>query len=311
MAHEGHEGERRMQIQGSQLGSIDKYDPTKEGADVETWCAAVDTAQATFSWSDDQTATAAKSRLSGNASQWLLNELGEGKKYIHWDTGDAPLRKALINRFKIAVTYQNAATLISDLQQKPSESVAGYYDRVRSAVIMKNKVVFSQDQRKSGWYNEVLVNDYKTFFLAGLRCDIKNRLPQPYPAEMEALLSISVGVEAEARRAKFTINELAPYPTLEEPARADDTAKESSMDAAIRELTQEIAALKMQRNKSKKKGPQCWKCGQFGHVRSKCNVKGQQGQGQGGQGGQQRQNQGNSGKRSSVNEISGNEGGEW
>ena len=310
-------------VQGSQLGSIEKFDPQKEGSDIEAWCAGVDTAKATFGWSDTQTATAAMSRLTGSAAQWLLNESGEGNDYTNWT--DAPaadaeanpprlnLRPALLVRFKIQLTYQNAATLMSDLHQKSGETVSTYYDRVRSAIIVKNKVVFTDQQRGEGWYNGVLKNDYKTFFLAGLKPDIKSRLPQPYPDTIGELLAIAVGVEAEARKTKFTIDEVE----ADLPAEGKPKTEEKDLSDLIKDLSQEVAALKIQKGTRRpfdNKNIVCWGCGKTGHIRQHCfasqrdrNKKGRFISGKRPAPGRQQKKR----FRPSINELSGNEYREW
>ena len=294
---------RENAVGGSQLGSIEKFDPQKEGSDVEVWCASMDTAKATFAWTDQQAATAAKSRLAGQAAQWLLNEQGEGNNYNAWAT-PVGLKLALITRFKIQVTYQNAATLMADLHQKPTESVASYYDRVRSAIIVKNKVVFNTEQRESPWFKQVLQNDYKTFFIAGLKMDIKSRLPQPYPENIVDLLSIAVGVEAEAKKTKFSIDEVTEQPT------ATDKHEEKSINELIKDLGKEIATLKVSRQPFDPRNAVCWNCGKAGHVRQKCllnrNRKGRFTSNK-----KKRPQPNYRRPRVSINEVSGNEFGEW
>lgn len=237
-------------VQGGQLNAIREFDPAKDGADVETWVASVTTAKTAFNWSDAQTASVAKGKLAGQASRWLLNEAEEGTNYNDWPA----LQAALKDRFKVQLTYQTAATLMSDLTQKHNEDVAVFYDRVRAAVITKNKVVFSAAQRAEAWYRGVLRNDYKTFLLAGLNKEIRARLPQPYPNDVQEILRISMGVEAELKK-KFSVSEMSQG--MGQPKDAQ------SLGEALEELSKELAVLRTQ-------ALTCWHCQKKGHSKDNC-----------------------------------------
>lgn len=219
---------------------------------METWIASVTTAKAAFAWTDAQTASVAKGKLAGQASRWLLNEAEEGTNYADWPA----LSIALTSRFKVQLTYQTAATLMTDLNQKSHEDVAVFYDRVRAAVITKNKVVFTDAQRQENWYKDVLKNDYKTFFLAGLNKEIKARLPQPYPDAVGDILNISMGVEAELKKRNFSVSEVSHEGGHSRDAR--------SLNESIEELSKELAILRAQA------GLSCWHCQKPGHTKDKC-----------------------------------------
>lgn len=261
-------------IQGSQLNAISKYDGT---ADVEAWIAEMDRAAIQFKWDDAQTAAAAKGKLTDGASQWLRS--AEMCSYIYniWKDGtdkSKMLSEALIARFGVEMAATRATDAVRDLKQKHDESVGSFHDRVVRQLDKKN-YKYTQKEKQEASYQKGFAADICTFFGAGLREEIRQRVlsvPNP-PQTHQELLKAAKVVEATestaATRAKANVLE------IQNARPSSDMGEAISMESPPSGWSMEEMTLCMVEAMRKFKQPSgkkftCFNCKGEGHYSSEC-----------------------------------------
>ena len=98
------------------------------GEDAEIWIKKVDRCGKTFNWKDECKAGAACLRLTDAAEAWVESNTRQGVDLTtkSWDD----FKKLFIKRFKPLPDAIKAAECVMDLQQKDSETIGAFYDRV-------------------------------------------------------------------------------------------------------------------------------------------------------------------------------------
>lgn len=190
-------------VSGSQLNTIQTFSGKE---DVEAWIAKLNRAASQFIWTDEQTSAAAKNKMIGEASQWLASVELIGQDYKAWAAHPDPKYNfsiALIDRFGETIAIAMATDAVMDLRQGPDETVGQFHDRVVRQVDRKN-FCYTPAQKKAASYQVTFANDIYTFFGAGLREEIKQRvlsIPNA-PTEHQSLLKAARLVEASERKAQ-------------------------------------------------------------------------------------------------------------
>jgi len=191
----------RGKMAASQLSTL----PTFDGSDpskLEEFIFIMQSAQRTWGWSDDQLASAVKTRLTGEASSWLFAETKEMKTYPYWMDPDSSksLKVGLMGRFGETVTQFAAMSAVRNLTQKAKESVDAFYDRVKVAVDKRNHT-YSPRYKASRAYQRQFREDVLQYFSTGLKDKIRSKvlLSPATPTSAEEWRQVARRVEAELK----------------------------------------------------------------------------------------------------------------
>ena len=262
---------------GSQITSIPEYDGK---TDIEIWLRSIERARTQFNWAHATTAAVAKSRLTGAAAYWLEARERNGDALDTW-FGDDGLRKALKDRFLTTLTQLDATEAVMNLQQRPSETVREFYDRVMFRVHKKNRnwepaADAAQDVRDA--YRRAVDADMFAFFCAGLDYAIRQTALSggDAPQDHQQLLDRAVAIE-NARAKARNIQALDASVAAAEVIAADKKGEPEKLvksDDVVDRLTNEVAALRVQLEK--KGNPQdegCFHCGSKEHFVRQCPSK--------------------------------------
>ena len=267
-----------MAVNGNQLSSVDAYHGG-EGTKCRRFTGQLDRAKTLFGWTDANTAAIALNKLQGEALDWLQAEIFTGTKYESWEgtaavaaQGNVPaqpakpsLKKALEERFGQAKSVSSAVDAVTNLQQKPNETVSAFYDRVRLAMDRKNHDV-TPDERTQDWYVRSLQRDIKTFLISGLRPEYQERVlgvAQP-PDTLEDIMRTVRTAEREYSSKIRGVNSLS--------ARADE---EQANDEEEDPKAQASVCNVERGNSSNKAGSgmssvTCFFCKNKGHMQREC-----------------------------------------
>ena len=259
-------------VQGSQLQTIPTYDGL---TNVKEFIRNIDRAKEQFNWSSEATAAAVKSKLTGEAYSWLRTkelQFDDGTKI--WETANNVdgLRILLRDRFSHGISALTAAEALSDLKQKPMETVDTFFDRCYLAADKMNHLVKDETKRTKEYKDQTMAT-VATFFAAGLKDVYKARVigSADPPTSAEDMLKACRHVELETMRKKeVDVVEAGPSSHgasggATAPAQ-EPSARTQAQDEKIASLEKEVAALKF----GSKAGITCYTCGGKGHFQSEC-----------------------------------------
>jgi hypothetical protein len=201
---------RRMPVTPQQQSTIALY---SGATDVELYIAAIERAATLYQWTDEETCTAAKTRLAG-AGELFLESMRKQRVVCEvWEDRAAAvnpvvqaqrgMKPRLRERFGEIVTEIAAADAITNLHQKSGESVSDYNDRCVVAIDRMNHT-YTDIQKGQAAYQAHFNSMLFTFLASGLKDDIRSRTlgaPTP-PRTAEALLTAAKSVESEMARSR-------------------------------------------------------------------------------------------------------------
>ena len=192
------------QVSGSQLNQLPEFDGSAS-KDVDIWIWNVERCARQFNWTDAMRCAAAQGRMTGAAAYWLHAKQLAGINFNTWTdgVGDAQpnLKTALLARFKILINALVAADAVTNLDQKKTEAVSDFYDRVIVAVDRKN-FSYTAAQKANDDYKEKMMADVFVFFHAGLLPYIKSRATSGTDQPITAPTLLSSAIQAELHFAK-------------------------------------------------------------------------------------------------------------
>jgi len=229
------------------LPTFDGSDPSK----LDEFIFVMQSAQARWGWTDDQLASAVKSRLTGEASSWLFAETKEMKRYPRWEgpVQRDSLRWGLEQRFGETVTQFAAMSAVRNLNQKPKESSDAFYDRVKVAVDKRNHT-YSPTYKASRAYQRQFQEDVLQYFSTGLRDKIRSKvlLSPATPTTAEGWRQVARRVEAELKSLdqsthSHEIGHSKVHEVQAEGSEARSEDKNPEWDEIDEALTATIAAL--------------------------------------------------------------------
>ena len=119
------------------------------GEDAEIWIKKVERCGKTFNWKDECKAGAACLRLSDAAEAWVESNTRQGVDLTAKPWED--FKKLFINRFKPLPDAIKAAECVMDLQQKDSETIGAFYDRVLISMDKKNFSYSAEDKTQKAY----------------------------------------------------------------------------------------------------------------------------------------------------------------
>lgn len=265
-------------VQGSQLNSLPIYNGE---TDVENWLMVVDRAQTQFVWTEGQTAAAVKSKLSGVAQKWLRSQEARRNPGLElWQqvpgAAQKNLRKLLKTRFSIVVSELAATEAISDLKQRPHETVDDFFDRVVLALDKKNHL-YTEAQKRTDDYQRNLSSEIFTFFGAGLRETYRTQILGSHnpPTQPDDLLQAARAVELEAGRRKRLVDAVdldEPLQPSPSPTQNNDSTLAKEVEALTRQFKNFTTAQKFSPGMA---NVTCFFCEGKGHYANKCPSKNQ------------------------------------
>ena len=278
-------------VQGGQINLIPSFSG-EPGYDVEGWIDLVERAQIQFNWNDGQLAAIVKNKLTGNASVWLrAQEKLTLPGFQTWIGHPQGLKHQLESKYLPPKTEQAAILAVMDLNQKPSESVSDFFDRVVLAVDKVNHKTEAVEKASAG-YRRMFKHQVSTFFSAGLKQEIRQVVlgSNSAPETMEALRDQAVTTELQLNNKITKVKELVAVEKQAEPE-----AKTPTSDEQIKALTKQVEALAMnqkntQQNRNRP-GPRqmgsdmssvvCFNCNNKGHYARQCYLPQQRNRGRG------------------------------
>ena len=304
-------------VQGGQLATIPSFSGVMP-YDVEGWIAMVERAQAQFNWSDSQTCAVVKNKLTDLATTWLraqekLNKPG----FYTWLAGyPVSFKKIFETKYLPHKTEQAAILAVSHLQQKPTEKVSDFFDRVVLAVDKVNHHTTVEEKRTEN-YQRMFATQVQTFFAAGMKQEIRQVVlgSNSPPTTMETLRDQAIATETQISNKPMTVKELVEV-TEDKP--------EGSTETQMKDIVKQLEVLStqqkklMNRSSTRGRAPRdlskvtCYRCGNKGHYSPQCqmdqrgNTQGRGGRGgyRGGRGGQQFPRGGyNNQQRKTTNEV--------
>lgn len=229
------------------LPTFDGSDPSK----LDEFIFVMQSAQVRWGWSDDQLASAVKSRLTGEASSWLFAETKEMKRYPHWEgpIQRDSLRWGLQQRFGETVTQFAAMSAVRNLNQKSKESCDAFYDRVKVAVDKRNHT-YSAAYKATRSYQRQFQEDVLQYFSTGLRDKIRHKvlLSPATPTTAEGWRQVARRVEAELKSIDQSSHSHESGGSKVHEVQAEDQGgsspeKSSDWDDLEEALTATVAAL--------------------------------------------------------------------
>ena len=239
---------------GAQLNALPIFSDDKSlgSLSAKEWIRRVERMGQNFGWNNALLAGSAKNKLSGSAATWLEGQLVRGQIMDDWN-GDNGFRNQFLQRFDKARGALAAVEAISDLQQKGSQSVRGFYDEVSIAVDLKHYNITDADKQEPN-YQLMRDNDIYILFQAGLNRKIKElaMAGADPPDNAQNLLDAAVRIEVtlqDNNKSQHKVGEVQ-----------HDTAGSSDEDDANRSPEEQIAALKQQIKGLKAKDTAKLKC---------------------------------------------------
>ena len=267
---------------GSQLNIVQPYDGS---TDVHLWIAHLERTQTQFGWNDATLATAAQSKLTGDAAAWLLAQTKANKlfpRFYNVAHEDTSLRPALIARFGERIRQLAALDAVSDLHQRAGETIDAFYDRTRIAIDRLNYLYTAAQKAEQAYLDHFHIQVF-VYFGQGMLEEVRNKVLASVnpPVTDVALLEAARAVEAELNRTKKLT------------AITNDAPK--STEVLLSEITKQLAAIQLPNNQGKgnwnqqprsggnrgRGGPSrgstggtvgrsCWTCGKTGHMSRNC-----------------------------------------
>lgn len=239
---------RKSSVQGGQLASLPSFSGIP-GTDGEAWLRQVDRAMKQFNWTDEQTATAARSKLKGDAMLFVDNQEDEDVEGLSRWEGAKNLRSMLFERFSLTLSAATASHALDDLNQKTGETIDQLYDRVRYAV---TKFLFDFQNKKTesykAIYQRLLFTQFKSSIHSSYRQAIFSSVQGQQPQTATELLEAARSTEKEAGKCKRdtlkkNVGEVATStPTTEDDLQEGPPQKDE--EPSLKDLIKEVEALK-------------------------------------------------------------------
>ena len=292
-------------VSGSQINQLPEFDGS-DGSDIDIWISHVERCQGQFGWTDKVTCASAKGRMKKDAAYWLHSQKLSGNDFIDWipfpgqaavaaapnavppvaaivqeaARPDMSLREHLKLRFKITITALAAADAVTNLVQKKSENVNGFYDRVVVAVDKKNFSYSDADKAQPEYRRRFLV-DVFVFFHAGLSSRIKSRATggtNP-PTSAADLLKAAMEAESFFKRqdlknesvSEISQEDVEAFTIWRRGFKSGQTPKSSSPPKQGQNQSQGGSSS----SGGSKKNIRCFSCNKWGHYANECDKKGQ------------------------------------
>lgn len=193
----------RPQVTGSQINQLPEFDGNA-AKDIDIWIWNVERCSRQFNWNDETTCASAQGRMTGAAAYWLHAKQLAGVNYNAWSQNNVPaanLKVALLERFKIRINALVAADAVTNLDQKKSESVSDFYDRVIVAVDRKN-FSYTTAEKQAADYQVKMLADVFVFFHAGMISHVKSRATSGNQQPTDAASLLASAIQAELYFAK-------------------------------------------------------------------------------------------------------------
>ena len=215
-------------MQGSQMSQVPTYDG-EPGQACLTWTKRVTKVQSMVGWDETQTLNLAEIKLDGAAARWLRQRELRDDYPTTWNdrpavaggaAGRKGLKSLIESRFGKTQTSGTAVEAVSDLKQKPDESVESFFDRVALAMDEKNHDE-PEANKKTANYIRQYNRDVRTFLLAGIKPEYKMRVIgiQNPPTDLDEIVKILKDTEAELGSSKpSTLMALKSHHTEESEA---------------------------------------------------------------------------------------------
>lgn len=165
------------------INKLETFSGSSTGMKVETFLFCVDEISRIGKWSPEDTASAVRISLKGEAQEFVLmnKDLRDTKT---WDI----LRKALLDRYKAPDVAGWNNVQFSQCIQKTGESVANYADRLKRAGTKLLKACDSEEERKlrEEIHGERLLTQFLDGLVLEIRRPVLHKSPENFTKAVEA-----------------------------------------------------------------------------------------------------------------------------
>lgn len=180
-----------------------------------------------------------------------------------------------MERFSKEISSTDIANLLYDCKQATDEPVQTFYYRVLRVVQKKNEKL-SNDQQE---YNDQCDRDHYILYLNGIRQDIRTAIlgvAQP-PETSKDALKAAINVERQ-REASKSVSSMFSVSTIDSRGITNGSSSSRGRSRGGRGRGGRGRGFRSQgtwydKQMESMRG-KCWQCGNPGHLKSKCNYKG-------------------------------------
>jgi hypothetical protein len=295
-AQGGGDRDFRQLVHASQLNLLGTFDGS---TDVEIFVIQVNRCIDIYGWGDLATGQLVQTCMKGEAATWLrslIKTATEDMKVRYWSNTQrgadgrhlpkSGLRYHMLMRFREEISGRGAIEAISDLKQRPTESVDEFRDRVVICMDKKNYRATEREKNTEA-YRAQLKDDTYTWFAAGLNEEVRIAAlggVEP-PEDLESLVIAARNAERErirSKKPKFVVELAADGAVGGATSAAHQQHYYSSADLSADQATAEsfqVAELKAEIEALRRTiGPvTCWLCDERGHISRDCPKRGRRG----------------------------------
>jgi len=190
---------------GRKVPQFTGEDADSTGASATLWLNNLEELAKVNKWTDAQTLSAALLSLSGEAGAWRVGEELDTAGAL---SSLANFKTKFAARFQASRSAVEQVSVVASLKQKQSESVRGFYDRVRNGVHLsvastKHDVLVDgavPDKKEDG-YNACVRHFLRVLFVSGLRPEIRRTVEAKMASIKSADELLLSAVEAEVATA--------------------------------------------------------------------------------------------------------------
>lgn len=230
-------------------------------------------ASTAFNWTEEQTATAVKSKLIGSAALYVRARARANEPNATW----AVLKATLTTAYAPRNNTLAASKALADLRQGPEETIIEFYSRVTLALDLKNFRTTAAVKREQDYLDQLALDEF-LYVHGGMRASHRQKhdATANAPDTIGALITWVQTIEA----GDATTNDGAVAAISAGRSQPGSHAQEANMEAEIAALTNQLKNLQRRvggpakQNGGQKNAPRetrmCYECKKIGHISRDC-----------------------------------------